>query len=43
MLVIKCTMKNSGESIKDNRLKFGCKEHCGNCGLLKVVSEKCVK
>lgn len=39
MLIIKCTMKEATESFKENRNKFNCKEHCGNCGLLKIKSE----
>lgn len=39
MLTIKCTMKESSESLKSNRKIFNCKGHCGNCGMLKLKSE----
>lgn len=40
MLVIKCINAKSGETVPDCRKRLDCKNHCGDCALMKVTSEK---
>lgn len=39
MLIIKCTMYNAKESLKETRKINNCTKHCGTCPMLKIVSE----